>query len=118
MMQTVRDVAALHPDQVKIHLLHVLRNTRLASILESGEYLPMERNDYIETVADALELLPADIVIGRLTGDGAKEDLLAPLWSLKKTTVINDIDKLLYQRNSYQGCRAHTQEPTVERREI
>lgn len=106
MMQTVCDVAALHPDQVKIHLLHVLRNTRLAQLYEGGAYLPMERDAYIETVADALERLPADIVIGRLTGDGARDELLAPLWSLKKTTVINDIDKLLYQRKSWQGCRA------------
>jgi len=106
MLQTVRDVAALHPDQVKIHLLHVLRNTRLAQLYEDHLYVPMEREDYIETVADALELLPPDIVIGRLTGDGARDELLAPLWSLKKTTVINDIDKLMYQRNTYQGYRA------------
>ena len=105
MMQTVRDVAALHPDQVKIHLLHVLRGTALAQLYERGEYEPMKREDYIEAVADALELLPPDVVIGRLTGDGAKDDLLAPLWSLKKTTVINDIDKLLYERGSLQGLR-------------
>ena len=105
MMQTVRDVAALHPDQVKIHLLHVLRGTALAQLYECGEYEPMKREDYIEAVADALELLPPDVVIGRLTGDGAKDDLLAPLWSLKKTTVINDIDKLLYERGSLQGLR-------------
>jgi len=103
MLQSVRDVACLHPDQVKIHLLHVLKGTKLAQLYQSGEYRPMERDAYLETVADALELLDADVVIGRLTGDGAKEELLAPLWSLKKTTVINDIDKLLYQRGSYQG---------------
>ena len=103
MLKTVRDVAALHPDQVKLHLLHVLRGTRLARLYEAGEYRPLERERYIRLVADALELLPPDVVIGRLTGDGAKDDLLAPLWSCKKTTVINDIDKLLYQRNSWQG---------------
>ena len=103
MMQTVRDVAALRPDQVKIHLLHVLKGTRMANDYERGIYQPLERERYIRLVADALELLPPDTVIGRLTGDGAKESLLAPLWSLKKTTVINDIDKLLYERGSYQG---------------
>ena len=103
MLKTVRDVAALHPDQVKLHLLHVLRDTELARRYENGEYQPMEREDYIETVADALELLPPDVVIGRLTGDGAKDALLAPLWSLRKTAVINDIDKLLYARGSCQG---------------
>ena len=103
MLQTVRDVAALHPDQVKIHLLHVLRGTTLAKLYENGEYQPLDRDRYVRLVADALELLPPDTVIGRLTGDGKADDLLAPLWSRKKTTVINDIDKLLYARNSYQG---------------
>lgn len=103
MLQTVRDVANLCPEQVKIHLLHVLRNTALAEMLARGEYQPMEREAYIETVAAALELLPPETVIGRLTGDGKAEDLMAPLWSLKKTTVINDLDKLLYARNMWQG---------------
>ncbi len=103
MMQTVRDVAALHPDQIKIHLLHVLRGTPLAAMYESGRYEPLARERYVRLVADALELLPPDTVIGRLTGDGKADDLLAPLWSTKKTAVINDIDKLLYDRNSWQG---------------
>ena len=105
MMQTVKDVAALHPDQVKIHLLHVLRGTRLAKVYERGEYQPLEREHYIRLVADALELLPPDVVVGRLAGDGAADALLAPLWSRKKTTVINDIDKLLYARGSMQGAK-------------
>lgn len=105
MLQTVRDVARLHPDQVKIHLLHVLRGTALEQSYVRGAYWPLEREAYIELVADALELLPPETVIGRLTGDGKSEDLLAPDWSRKKTTVINDIDKLLYQRNSWQGKR-------------
>ncbi|MBE6553706.1 MAG: TIGR01212 family radical SAM protein [Ruminococcaceae bacterium] len=103
MLQSVRALAALHPDQVKLHLLHVLRGTRLAAMYGAGEYIPLEREQYIKLVANALELLPPDVVIGRLTGDGKSEDLLAPLWSQRKTTVINDIDKLLYARNSYQG---------------
>ena len=77
----------------------------LARLYERGEYTPLEREAYIALVADALELLPTDTVIGRLTGDGVAEDLLAPLWSRKKMTVINDIDKLLYQRGSYQGLK-------------
>ena len=103
MMQTVRDAAALYPDQVKIHLLHVLKGTQLAGLYERGEYTPLEREHYIRLVADALEILPPDTVIARLTGDGMADDLLAPLWSRKKTTVINDIDKLLFARNSWQG---------------
>ena len=105
MMQTVRDTAKLHPDQVKLHLLHVLRGTVLADWYEQDLYQPLERETYIRLLADALELLPPDAVIGRLTGDGKRSDLLAPLWSLKKTTVVNDLDKLLYARGSWQGKR-------------
>ncbi len=103
MLETVQRVAELCPEQVKIHLLHVLKHTEMANLLERGEYTPMERQDYIETVAAALELLPPETVIGRLTGDGKADDLLAPLWSMKKTTVINDLDKLLYAKNTWQG---------------
>ena len=106
MMKTVRDVAALEPDQVKIHLLHVLKNTEMARIYERGEYTPLEKDEYIALVADAIELLPPDTVVARLTGDGMADDLLAPDWSRKKVAVINDIDKLLYSRSSWQGSKS------------
>ena len=105
MIKTASCVANLHPDIVKIHLLHVISGTPLAKMYECGKYEPMEREDYIRVVCDQLEILPADIVIERLTGDGIKNELLAPIWSLKKTTVINDIDKELFKRNSYQGIK-------------
>ena len=63
----------------------------------------MARQDYIETVVKALTLLPPDTVIGRLTGDGMADDLLAPEWSRRKVTVLNDIDKRLFDRNWQQG---------------
>ena len=106
MMKTVRDVAALAPDQVKIHLLHVLKNTEMERIYERGEYTPLEKDEYVALVADAIELLPPDTVVARLTGDGMADDLLAPDWSRKKVAVINDIDKLLYSRSSWQGMRS------------
>ncbi len=103
MKKTARDCAALAPDQLKIHLLHVLKNTALESMYRAGEYKPMECGDYVATVCDQLEILPPDTVIGRLTGDGLGDDLLAPEWSRKKLTVLNNIDKELYRRNSWQG---------------
>ena len=103
MLDTVRQVAELRPDQVKIHLLHVLKNTKMASLYESGEYIPLEKEEYVSLVADAIELLPPETVVARVTGDGMAEELLAPEWSRKKVSVINDIDKMLYQRNSWQG---------------
>jgi radical SAM protein (TIGR01212 family) len=105
MMESVRQVADLRPDEVKLHLLHILKNTRLAEIFAAGGYKPLEREEYITLVADALELLPKETVIGRLTGDGKAEDLLAPLWSRDKKSVLNDIDKLLYERDSFQGAK-------------
>lgn len=103
MLQTVRDTAALRPEQVKLHVLHVLRDTPLASLWEQGTYQPLEQERYVHLLADALELLPPETVICRLTGDGARDALLAPLWTLRKTAVINELDKLMYRENRWQG---------------
>ncbi len=103
MLESVRRVGELKPDMVKLHLLHVLRGTRLAEMYESGEYVPLERERYVRLVAESIALLPENTVIARLTGDGMADDLLAPDWSRKKTTVINDIDKYLYSHNMWQG---------------
>lgn len=103
MMKTAYDVAELHPDLVKIHLLHVIEGTVLAKMYKNGEYVSLNRDFYIQTVCDQLEILPSDIVIERLTGDGIADGLLAPEWSRKKTTVINDIDKELFKRKTFQG---------------
>ncbi len=103
MLDTVKRTAALHPDQVKIHLLHVIEGTRLAEIYKSGDYIPMEREEYIETVCEALTLLPEDVVICRLTGDGMAESLLAPDWSRKKVTILNDIDRKMFENDLTQG---------------
>jgi radical SAM protein (TIGR01212 family) len=103
MLKTIEDVAAIRPDEVKIHLLHVIRGTKMAEIYARGDYTPMDRERYIALVARALTMLPPDTVIGRLTGDGMAEDLLAPEWSRKKVTVLNDIDTLMYRESLYQG---------------
>lgn len=103
MMQTAKVVGALRPDMVKIHLLHVIKDTKLAFLYESGEYCPLERDRYISLVANALQYFHKDTVIARLTGDGVGEDLLAPDWSRKKVTVINDIDKYMFEHNLWQG---------------
>ena len=105
MMTSVREVAKLYPDQVKFHLLHVIKNTKMADIYLEGNYVPLEKEEYVTIVADAIELLPEDTVVCRVTGDGMADDLLAPEWSRKKVSVINDIDKLLFERQTYQGIR-------------
>ena len=105
MLETVKRVAELKPDQVKIHLLHVLRGTRLGDLYEEGKYTPMEREDYVSTVVKALELLPPETVVARVTGDGAAGDLLAPLWSRRKREVLNGIDQALLALETCQGAK-------------
>ena len=85
--------------------MHVLKNTRLALCFEQGGLVPLSLEEYISIVCDQLEILPPDMIIERVTGDGAKDDLIAPLWSLKKFVVMNEIDKELLRRNSHQGIK-------------
>ena len=106
MLESARSVAILRPDAVKFHLLCVLRGTRLAEMWERSDYAPMDRNEYVQTVCDQIELMPTDMVIDRVTGDAEANVLLAPTWSVRKTEVANMIDKELYRRGTYQGCRA------------
>jgi len=103
MFQTAQYVANLNADGIKIHLLHVLQKTKMAHLFERGKLQLMDKETYTELVADQLELLPPSCIVQRLTGDGAPEELIGPLWSLKKFDVINSIDKILFARNSYQG---------------
>lgn len=103
MMQTAHTLALLKPDVIKIHLLHIIDGTPLASLYKDGLYTPLSIEEYVKIVCDQLEILPSECVIERVTGDGQRDTLLAPLWSLKKTVVINEIDKELFRRDSYQG---------------
>lgn len=110
MLESVRKISELHPDQVKFHYLYIIKGTQLDKMYKAGKYAPIERKKYVSLICDAIELLPPDTVVARLTGDGIGAELEAPLWGIKKTTVINDIDKLLYARNSYQGIKYKAQQ--------
>ena len=103
MVETARILGQLRPDGVKIHLLHVILGTKLCDINERGEYLPMSLEAYVDTVVRQLEVLPPETTIERLTGDGERETLLAPLWSRDKIRVLGTIDKLLVDKNTWQG---------------
>ncbi len=103
MIKTVRDSAALRPDMMKIHLLHVLKGTRLEDAYAAGEYAPMEKDEFVRVVCDQLELLPPECVIARLSGEAPEDVLVAPAWCRRKTAVANDIDKELFRRGTWQG---------------
>lgn len=105
MLETVRELSRLDIFSIKIHLLNILKGTELGAMYLRGEFPAMEMDDYVSLVCDQIELLPPETVIQRVTGDGAKDDLIAPLWSLKKFCVMNEIDKELGRRNSWQGIK-------------
>ncbi len=103
MVETAREVGKLRPDFVKLHLLHIIKGTKIAEEYERGEFSLMTLPEYVSVICDQLEVLPAETVIQRVTGDGKKEDLIGPMWSLKKFVVMNEIDKEMVRRNSHQG---------------
>ncbi|MDR3578929.1 MAG: TIGR01212 family radical SAM protein [Oryzomonas sp.] len=92
-------------DGVKLHLLHVMKGTRLAEMYDKGEVVLPDRDGYAGLVCDFLERLDPAILIHRLTGDGGRDNLVAPLWSLNKFEVLNLIDAELERRDSRQGLR-------------
>lgn len=106
MMETAHFLANMDIQGVKIHLLHVLKNTAMAKMLDKNMMEPMTREDYVQVVCDQLEIFPAHVVMHRVTGDGGESELIAPLWSLKKFVVMNEIDKELVRRDSWQGKKA------------
>lgn len=103
MTESARTVGLLHPHCVKLHLLHILKGTQMAEEYEQGLVTPLEKDEYVDIICNQLELLPPETVIQRLTGDGGRDSLIAPLWSLKKFEVLNAIDMEMNRRNSYQG---------------
>lgn len=105
MMENVIRLNALEPFSIKLHLLHILKGTPLLSMYERGEFKAFELFDYVKLVCDQLEYIRPETVIQRLTGDGIKEQLVAPLWSMKKFVVLDEIDKELEKRKSFQGIR-------------
>lgn len=102
-VETTRHLGQLPVDGVKLHLLHILRGTDLAAEYEAGRVKPLELDAYIDILEQCLAVLPPKIVIHRLTGDGAKRDLIAPLWSADKKCVLSAIQKRFEQDGVMQG---------------
>lgn len=102
-LKSVSYVAAAHPDGIKFQLLHVLRNTDLASLFAEGKFEVMSMREYIDLIAECVEMLPPDTVVHRLTGDGPKSILIAPQWSADKRSVLNTIRKVFSEKDVRQG---------------
>lgn len=103
MIKTAQYVNSLNVWGIKIHMLHIIKNTKLAEIYEKKPFHILSKDEYIDIVVNQLEYLKPTMVIHRLTGDPKKEDLIAPNWVLKKFVVLNDIDKEMVKRDTYQG---------------
>ncbi len=105
MLETVKTVSTLDIQAIKIHMLYVIENTVLATQYKNNPWPLLTREAYIDLVVEQLSYIPSNIVIERLTGDAKVDDLIAPIWSIKKVTILNDIDKLMVEKNYYQGCK-------------
>lgn len=99
--ESLRRVLELGTDGLKLHPLHVVKGTLLANQWHQGEYQPLQLTDYVTTVADLVQMTPANIIFHRLTGTAAPEVLLAPTWCAKKWTVLNAITWELHRRGHY-----------------
>lgn len=103
MMETAKEVAKLDVQGIKIHLLHLLKGTPMVKQYEKGLLQFLSFDDYIQLVCDQLEILPPEMIVHRITGDGPIELMVGPMWSVNKWNVLNTIDKELKRRDSYQG---------------
>lgn len=90
---------------VKLHLLHLMRNTKMVRDYHEGRLEFMDMETYVNLICDQVEQIPPEIIIHRLTGDAPRDTIIGPLWSLKKWEVLNAIDRELKQRNTFQGAK-------------
>jgi radical SAM protein (TIGR01212 family) len=103
MLETAKVVGSLPVQGIKIHSLHILRGTPLAALYAQKKFPLLTAEEYIKLVADILEILPGNMIIHRLMGDGPAKEVIAPEWTLRKWEVLNGIDRELELRDSYQG---------------
>ena len=103
MIETVKYLSNKKILGIKIHMLHILKNTKLFKLYLKENFHVLTKEEYVDIVCDQLEYLNENIVINRITGDPDKEELIEPFWLVKKFGVLNEIDKELKRRNTYQG---------------
>lgn len=107
MLETVKYLNTLEIWGVKIHMLHILKDTVLEKMYYQNKFHILTKEEYVNIVCDQLEILKENVVINRVTGDPKTEDLIEPFWLTKKFCVLNEIDKEMKRRNSYQGIKRH-----------
>ena len=103
MTETVKHLNTLDIQGIKIHMLHIIKGTKMAELYLNTKFHVLSKEEYIDIVIKQLEVLNPKIVINRITSDPDKDTLLEPTWLLKKCQLLNDIDKEMKKRNTYQG---------------
>ena len=103
MIDTVKYLSKLDIQGIKIHALSILKGTKLEELYKQTKFKVLTREEYIDIVCDQLEYLRENIVVHRITGDPKVDDLVEPDWLIKKVTILNDIDKEMKRRDTYQG---------------
>lgn len=103
MLETAKAAASLRPHALKIHMLHIINGTELAEEYGRAPFPLLSAEEYASLVCDQIELMPPETIIERITGDGAKSDLIAPRWTLDKKRVMNSIDLEFARRGTFQG---------------
>ena len=108
MLKTAQWVASQPVDGIKIHMLHLLKNTAMAAQYEKEPFHILTMSEFVDVVIAQLEALPPQMVIHRITGDAFIDDLITPQWTIKKRVVLNEIDKQMAAKNTYQGKNYET----------
>ncbi len=105
MLETVKYLSKLDIQGIKIHMLFIIKGTPLEELYNKEHFHILTREEYVDIVCDELEYLREDIVINRITGDPDKTKVIEPVWLIKKFGVLNEIDKEMERRNTYQGIK-------------
>lgn len=108
MLKTIDYIAHKDIKGIKIHLLHLMKDTPLVNLYHSGKLNFLDEKQYIDLICESITRLPKNIVIHRLTGDAPRDLLIEPKWSLKKWEILNEIDGNMEKKNLYQGLYFHT----------
>jgi len=111
MIDSAKAISKLPIHAIKIHMLHIIKGSRLASDYISKPWGLLSMEEYVSIVVKQLEVIPENIIIQRLTGDGMEDSLIAPIWTKKKTIVLNNIDKEMVKLNTWQGKEFNNETP-------
>lgn len=103
MIETAKKIKEMGIEGIKIHLLHILKGSRLEKLYSEGRVKILEEDEYVDLVCEFLKNLPSDIIVYRLTGEGSREDHIAPLWALNKVGTINKIMAVIATPNEVRG---------------